>query len=104
MRGGYLTASFIMQMPGSACLKVINLKNFSGWEKSFLLKVMILIADFFKTLKNVCEFCNKEFGNLMNMKIHIRTVHDKIKNFVCKKCDKAFGQSSHLRSLRKTSS
>ena len=41
--------------------------------------------------------CDKIFANARNMTIHIKRVHEKIKDFVCHYCDKRFCTSSDLR-------
>jgi len=43
-----------------------------------------------------CAVCKKVFFSANNMKIHMRTVHAKMKDCKCPTCGKAFSQKSHL--------
>ncbi|KAL7732223.1 hypothetical protein ACLKA6_018462 [Drosophila palustris] len=54
--------------------------------------------DFAKTEgQNICPECGKNFNKIAGLKLHIKTVHDKIKDFACRFCPKRFGKSGHLR-------
>ena len=61
-----------------------------------------------KTIKTVhekdhkCASCGKEFGTLQNLKIHIKTVHEKQKDYKCKTCGKEFGLLPNLKKHIKT--
>lgn len=45
---------------------------------------------------NVCEHCDKSFGENCNLQRHINTVHLKQQNFHCSYCDKSFGLKEYL--------
>ena len=38
----------------------------------------------------ICPTCNKLFGNKYSLNMHIATVHEKSKQFVCDSCSKSF--------------
>ena len=42
-------------------------------------------------VKYSCHICNKTFTEVKGMKKHVRVVHEKIKDYDCKICGKAFG-------------
>lgn len=44
-----------------------------------------------------CNVCEKSFDRTHHLKVHIKTVHERIKSFGCEKCPKRFGQKSHLK-------
>ena len=39
---------------------------------------------------------NKNFSKGYNLKVHIKTVHEKEKKFICQICNKGFGKLQHL--------
>ena len=43
-----------------------------------------------------CEICEKAFISNSDLKRHINAVHAKTKNFGCTQCGKCFSQSGHL--------
>merc|ERR1711879_121196 len=43
-----------------------------------------------------CKICDQKFGLNGTLKKHVKTVHDRIKSHQCKICDKKFGQSGSL--------
>ena len=43
-----------------------------------------------------CELCDKSYDNIHYLKRHIKTVHDKVKDYKCDSCGKAFTTPSHL--------
>ena len=45
-----------------------------------------------------CDECGEAFGRKEHLKRHIDTVHLKLKNFICKFCDESFGTQSYLNS------
>ena len=38
-----------------------------------------------------CDRCNKIFSKGHNLKVHVQTVHEKERNFICQICKKGFG-------------
>ena len=38
-----------------------------------------------------CDRCNKKFSKGYNLKVHVQTVHEKERNFICQICKKGFG-------------
>ncbi|KAL7732220.1 hypothetical protein ACLKA6_018459 [Drosophila palustris] len=44
-----------------------------------------------------CPECGKNFNKKKGIKRHIKTVHDKVKDFACRFCPKRFSKSNHLR-------
>ena len=44
-----------------------------------------------------CDFCGKTFGQLGNLRSHIKLVHEVSRNYKCKICNKAFGENCKLR-------
>ena len=44
-----------------------------------------------------CEQCGGRFKNKASLRGHIRTVHKKIRNFPCDRCEARFQSASHLR-------
>ena len=50
-----------------------------------------------KNTKNECHICGKNFRNGYPLKLHIKTVHEKIKSFKCPTCDKALGSKNALK-------
>jgi len=51
---------------------------------------------------NKCEICRKVFKSSRNMKVHMTTVHGKMKDFKCPTCGKAFRMKAHLTKHIKT--
>ena len=53
-----------------------------------------------KTVKvkeqNICEICKKSFSRKSYLKLHVKTVHDEVKEYKCEICGKTFGQNSEL--------
>ena len=44
-----------------------------------------------------CQECMKKFSSIHILRMHIKIVHQKEKNFKCQKCAKFFGQPAHLK-------
>ena len=44
----------------------------------------------------LCTICTKKLSTNVTLRIHINTVHEKLKPFKCHLCKKAFGYKSHL--------
>ena len=44
-----------------------------------------------------CTSCGKLFSGAVNLKKHISTVHEGLKNYKCESCDKSFSYSGHLK-------
>ena len=62
-----------------------------GKEFNNKIKLKAHVDGFHKNQKNLqeCKICNKMYTK-GQLKIHIRTVHDKIKDYQCTICGKAF--------------
>ena len=43
-----------------------------------------------------CDICEKDFASVLSIKVHVRDIHDKLKNFKCHICTKSFAQNSQL--------
>ena len=50
-----------------------------------------------KIKKINCEKCGKNFSKEFNLKVHIQTVHEKEKAFICQICERGFGKLQHLK-------
>ena len=63
-----------------------------GCRKKFMSKEDLSnhYADCPKKDDITCKYCSRMFVRPMNVKIHIRTVHEKQRDFVCFVCNKAF--------------
>ena len=46
---------------------------------------------------NECEKCDKKFKSRQNLRIHIKTTHDQIKDAMCSACGKAFSRQELLK-------
>ena len=44
-----------------------------------------------------CKTCGKVFGENDDLRKHIRSVHEGIKNHVCETCGKAFSENRNLK-------
>ena len=44
-----------------------------------------------------CKSCDKKYKQLKGLKLHIKAIHEKLKEFSCKSCGKSFTQSHSLR-------
>ena len=47
--------------------------------------------------KYECKKCEKKFTKKLTLQMHVKVVHDKIKNLKCDKCSKTFGHIIHLK-------
>jgi len=45
-----------------------------------------------------CHECEKNFSNKSNLKTHIKSIHENIKNYVCEDCKKCFTNNTRLKS------
>ena len=43
-----------------------------------------------------CEFCEVEFGSMKEMKSHVDSVHNSIRDSKCESCDKTFTEKGNL--------
>ena len=50
-----------------------------------------------KIKKYKCDECSKSFGRLNNLKCHVEIVHEKLKKFICNLCPRSFGHSGNLK-------
>ncbi len=50
----------------------------------------------------ICSLCGKRFNQIGNLRRHISTVHDLVKRYKCTICDQRFGHSSHRITHMKT--
>ena len=48
-------------------------------------------------VSNLCKQCNKSFATSVTLKRHIKTVHDKVKDYKCDSCEKRFGSKTDLK-------
>ena len=46
-----------------------------------------------------CEKCNKVFKSQHNYRKHVKYIHEDVRNYKCKLCDKAFHQMSGLKGI-----
>ena len=46
---------------------------------------------------HMCGHCGKNFTKSENLKKHIKTTHEILKEFNCDSCEKSFSQAGHLR-------
>ena len=53
-------------------------------------------------MKTKCRFCEKAYANPQNLKVHIKTVHLKMRPYVCEFCGKNFGQNSNKKKHQET--
>lgn len=47
-------------------------------------------------IKNICEFCKEEFTTQLNLKQHLNSKHFKVKDRICKVCNKGYSSTSAL--------
>lgn len=47
--------------------------------------------------KNLCDICGREFRQLVHLKEHVTSVHEKNKSFACDKCEKKFHTKRKLK-------
>lgn len=52
--------------------------------------------------EHVCTFCSKEFAKKSGLVRHIQTVHEKLRNWFCDLCEKAFGEKGQMQRHQKT--
>lgn len=52
--------------------------------------------------EHVCYLCAKEFSKRSGLNRHIQTVHDKLRNWSCDLCEKSFGEKAQMQRHRKT--
>ena len=53
-------------------------------------------------MTDLCLTCSKVFSTKGNLKTHVKTVHEKQKNYTCDRCDKSFTQNHSLQTHVKT--
>ena len=46
--------------------------------------------------KHYCKICSREFCNKNYLNIHMKNIHEGVKNFKCSFCDRAYSQSNEL--------
>ena len=51
---------------------------------------------------HTCHICKKDFSRAYNLKVHIDTVHKKLKKYQCKICDKKFSLKRALKHHQQT--
>ena len=51
----------------------------------------------YKENVNFCEICGKYFSKISALKLHSKTVHDKVRTFNCELCERTFGQKHNLK-------
>ena len=54
------------------------------------------------TTEHQCEQCNKVFTREHDLKLHVRVVHDKVKNHECEICSKKFARKQNMKLHYKT--
>ena len=47
--------------------------------------------------KHECKFCNKKFIHQRDVRTHIKSTHDKIKDHKCDSCEQTFSQKGNLK-------
>ena len=66
------------------------------FKTNFYLKGHIRKMHEVREKKHECDSCEKTFFEENHLKIHIRTVHTKIKNYKCNYCEKTFKNKGNL--------
>ena len=46
--------------------------------------------------KNICEICKKSFSTKYTLNLHVKTIHNEVKEHKCDLCGKTFGQNGEL--------
>ena len=46
--------------------------------------------------KSNCHICRKSFGQNNDLKRHVKTVHQKLRDYKCEDCFKPYGLKKHL--------
>ena len=58
-----------------------------------------------KTVKvkeqNICEICKKSFSRKSYLKLHVKTVHDEVKEYKCEICGKTFARIGNYKFMEK---